>query len=58
MTTLAIYPDNKPEQTLRSEDPQLIAEQLKEIGVVFERWDAAFPFDASADQETLSLIHI
>jgi len=53
MTTLAIYPDNKPEQTLRSEDPQLIAEQLKEIGVVFERWDAAFPFDASADQETI-----
>lgn len=53
MTTLAIYPETQPEQIIRSEDPGFIAEQLKGIGVVFERWDAAFPFDSSADQDTI-----
>jgi len=53
MTTLAIYPEHQPEQITRTEDAQAIADQLKEIGVVFARWDAAFPFDASADQDTI-----
>ena len=53
MTTLAIYPEHQPEQITRSEDASFIAEQLQGLGVVFERWDAAFLFDASADQDTI-----
>lgn len=43
MSAITIYQDNNPQQVLeQSSDYAVIHERLAEIGIRFERWDAAF----------------
>ncbi len=51
MTRLTVYPDTDPATVLRdTRDGEEIAAALAEIGVDFERWDAAHSLAADADQ--------
>jgi 1,2-dihydroxy-3-keto-5-methylthiopentene dioxygenase len=51
MTRLTVYPDTDPAIVLRdTRDGGEIADALAEIGVDFERWDAAHSLAADADQ--------
>lgn len=52
MSRLTVYRDDAPKApTLCTEDPAVIADALRPIGVRFERWDLVM--DASADEETI-----
>lgn len=53
MSLLTIHPENRPEQAKPIRDPDLIAEKLWEIGVLFERWTADHEFSPDADQDTV-----
>ena len=54
MTYLTVYPDNDPATVLlETRDGSSIAETLSEIGVMFERWDAAQNLADDADQEAV-----
>ncbi len=52
MSSLTVYHENQPEQPLKllthAED---IASTLAEVGVRFERWEAAAPIAAGASQD-------
>ncbi|MCC6918227.1 MAG: cupin domain-containing protein [Alphaproteobacteria bacterium] len=51
MSELIVTPDTAPHERLMiATDPDRIAEELAKIGVQFERWDAAVPLGAGADQ--------
>jgi 1,2-dihydroxy-3-keto-5-methylthiopentene dioxygenase len=48
MSRLTVYPENNPgAPRLRTEEPEVIAATLKQVGVRFERWD--FPMALSPD---------
>jgi len=52
MTTLTVYADQQPEQPLGVyTDFAAIRDQLAEIGVEFERWEANQPLSATAGQD-------
>ena len=52
MSRLTVYPDNAPQQVLlQTENLSEITNSLKEYGVNFERWEAAFPITASSTAE-------
>ncbi len=52
MTELRIFADDDPQRTLLlSTDPEQIREHLQQIGVEFERWEAAHELDAQATQD-------
>ncbi len=53
MSLLTIHPENNPAATERVDDPDLMAERLWEIGVLFERWNAEHAFSPEADQDTV-----
>lgn len=54
MTRLTVYPDTDPATVLLdTRDGGDIAEALAEIGVVFERWNAAHSLAEDADQEAV-----
>ena len=40
MSVLTIHPESHPEQFQMFRDPQAISQELKAIGVQFERWEA------------------
>ncbi|GAA0529545.1 acireductone dioxygenase [Saccharopolyspora subtropica] len=52
MTVLTVWPESGPETVeLRTEDPQEIADVLKQFGVRFERWELKeLPPDVSGEQ--------
>ena len=50
MSALTIYPDNQPEYGEQQTDFTAIQQQLKSIGVQFERWQATFALATDADQ--------
>ncbi|CAL1241554.1 1,2-dihydroxy-3-keto-5-methylthiopentene dioxygenase [Candidatus Methylocalor cossyra] len=50
MSLLSIHSQNQPESAEFIRDPEAIAEKLWEIGVLFERWNAARPLPPDADQ--------
>ena len=52
MSRLRIYDDTRPESPLLdTQDGALIAAELKQIGVTFERWQATAPVAPGASQE-------
>ena len=53
MSLLAIYHQDHPENAEVIRDRDIIRERLNAIGALFEGWDAAFEFEAGADQETI-----
>jgi 1,2-dihydroxy-3-keto-5-methylthiopentene dioxygenase len=53
MSLLTIHPENRPEDAEIVRDPELIAERLWDIGVLFERWTAEHAFSSEADQDTV-----
>ncbi|SMF95789.1 1,2-dihydroxy-3-keto-5-methylthiopentene dioxygenase [Methylomagnum ishizawai] len=53
MSVLTIHPADNPAQAERITDPDLMAERLWEIGVLFERWQAEHEFSHEADQDTV-----
>ena len=50
MSALTIYPDNQPQYGELYTDFTAIQQQLKSIGVQFERWEATFTLATDADQ--------
>lgn len=51
MSTLRIYPDDRPEQELLfTTDKSEIARELDAVGVQFEQWDANKPLREDADE--------
>lgn len=56
MSALTIYPDSQPDQGRQFREFADIANQLSDLGVKFERWqaDQAFDADASADSVLLA----
>ena len=50
MSALTIYPDNQPQYGELYTDFTAIQQQLKSIGVQFERWQATFALATDADQ--------
>jgi 1,2-dihydroxy-3-keto-5-methylthiopentene dioxygenase len=53
MTLLTIHPEDRPEEAVVVREPDRIAEDLWDIGVLFERWTAEARFAADADQDTI-----
>lgn len=54
MSRLTIYPDQHPEDiTLDTEDGAVIAKELGDIGVRFERWKMQSPLVADADNDAV-----
>lgn len=53
MSVLTIHPENHPEQFQVFRDPQSISQELRQIGVKFERWEAAASLPSDADQESI-----
>ncbi len=51
MSCLAIYEESGKQLGKSEHDHQVIAEKLTELGVRFERWQAAAPLSAEAGQE-------
>jgi 1,2-dihydroxy-3-keto-5-methylthiopentene dioxygenase len=50
MTQLAIFHENHPKTAELISDPDHIAQKLKEIGVVFERWETKATLEENASQ--------
>ena len=54
MSRLTIYPDQHPEDiTLDTDDGTVIAKELNDIGVRFERWETQSPLAADADNDAV-----
>ncbi len=53
MSALTIYPDNQPQYGEQYTDFTAIQEQLSNIGVQFERWEANVTLTDDADQESV-----
>lgn len=54
MTTLTIYPDQQPEApTFHSDNIEDIMAKLAELGIRFERWEAATPVTGDMNQEDI-----
>jgi 1,2-dihydroxy-3-keto-5-methylthiopentene dioxygenase len=54
MTQLTVYPDTNPAETLvDTQDADVIAAALSEIGVCFERWNASVELPDDAGQEAV-----
>lgn len=54
MSRLTIYPDQHPEDiTLDTDDGAVIAKELSDIGVRFERWETHSPLAADADNDAV-----
>jgi len=53
MSVLTIHPEDNPAAAELIADPELMAERLWEIGVLFERWQADHAFPPDADQDTV-----
>jgi 1,2-dihydroxy-3-keto-5-methylthiopentene dioxygenase len=53
MSLLTIHPETNPKTCELIADPDLMAERLWEIGVLFERWEAEHAFSPEADQDTV-----
>ncbi|MGY6274288.1 1,2-dihydroxy-3-keto-5-methylthiopentene dioxygenase [Methylomonas sp. MgM2] len=54
MSALTIYPDNQPQHGSTSQDFDNIAEQLKSIDVLFERWEPGSEFIAEGQVQTVT----
>lgn len=50
---LTIHPEDRPDEAILISDPDLIAETLWKVGVLFERWAAQYELSADADQKTI-----
>ncbi len=53
MSALSIYPADQPQAGITTREFADISSQLAEIGVQFERWQAAYEFGADADAQTV-----
>lgn len=53
MSALTIYPVDQPQQGVTSQDFLAIAEQLKAIGVQFERWEPSSEFVSEAEVQSV-----
>jgi 1,2-dihydroxy-3-keto-5-methylthiopentene dioxygenase len=53
MSLLTIHPADRPDQVEVIRDPDLIADKLWEIEVLFERWNAEHEFSPDADPDTV-----
>lgn len=54
MSCLTIYPDNKPEEKIiDTEDGAVIAQELSQIGVRFERWETQDVLPDDADDSVV-----
>ncbi len=53
MSALTTYPTDQPKQGATTRDFAAIAEQLNDIGVQFERWQAECEFTADADAQAV-----
>lgn len=53
MSLLTIHPESHPDRAEIIVAHEAIANRLREIGVLFERWKAGREFDPDADQETI-----
>jgi len=55
MSRLTVYPENRPgAPRLRTEEPEVIAATLRQVGVRFERWD--FPMALSPDDSAETIL--
>ena len=54
MSRLTVTPETNPgAPVLRTEDPEIIAQALSEVGVRFERWNLPVAVSAEAEADTL-----
>lgn len=53
MSELTIYPDNNAQPIFSSTEGPEISAKLAEIGVQFERWEAAQPIEAGSSSEAI-----
>ncbi len=57
MSMLTVYNDDRAGERQNFSDFEQISEELHDIGVQFERWEANQPLDANADQEQVLLAY-